>query len=210
VWTEIKANVRSHGKFQFSQGSANGLGDILIFPVMLGWTRGNWRWQTQLNVFAPTGNFKVGRLANLGKNFWTFGPAAGISYLSLANGLEATAFAGIDFNTRNHATAYQSGEQFHLDATSAYHLPILGGIGGLGAQVFYYQQITPDGGSGAGLGSFESSTVGIGPVLSYVTQFGKVQFIGEVKWLPELDSNHRLQGQSEWLKLILVFGGDLL
>ncbi len=41
-----------------------------------------------------------------------------------------------------------------------------GGFIGVGANAFYYEQITGDSGSGARLGEFEGRTVGVGPVLS--------------------------------------------
>ena len=76
----------------------------------------------------------------------------------------------MDFNTENHETDYQSGTQFHLDVTIAEHLPLLGGLFGIGANGFYYQQISGDSGSGATLGDFKGRMVGIGPVLSSVTK----------------------------------------
>ena len=39
--------------------------------------------------------------------------------------------------------------QFHVDFTVAEHLPLFGGIIGIGANGFYYQQVTGDSGSGA-------------------------------------------------------------
>jgi Putative MetA-pathway of phenol degradation len=69
------------------------------------------------------------------------------------------------------------------------------------ANLFAYQQITGDSGSGALLGSFEGRTVGIGPVLSYVRKAGNVNFAAEAKWLPELAVEHRLKGNIAWFKL---------
>jgi len=40
----------------------------------------------------------------------------------------------------------------------------------VGANFFYYQQVSGDSGSGAILGDFKGRTVGIGPVLSYITK----------------------------------------
>jgi hypothetical protein len=77
---------------------------------------------------------------------------------------------------------------FHFDATVAQRLPLgkLGAIG-LGANAFYYRQFTGDSGSGAVLGDFEGRTIGVGPVLSYITKLGKTDLAVEVKWLPEHD-----------------------
>ena len=141
----------------------------------------------------------------MGKNYWTFEPAASLSYVSSKRGLELTAFAGMDFNTENHKTDYQSGTQFHLDVTIAEHLPLLGGLFGIGANGFYYQQISGDSGSGATLGDFKGRTVGIGPVLSYVTKAWGKDLAAELKWLPEIEVKNRLEGDYIWFKLAMAF-----
>jgi hypothetical protein len=92
----------------------------------------------RFSVCAPTGELVKGKLANVGKNFWTFEPAVSLGYLSSKIGLEVTAFTGLDFNTGNDSTDYQSGDQFHLDVTIAEHLPLLGGFIGVGVNGYYY------------------------------------------------------------------------
>ena len=206
AWVETTGRLTIGNQTGQRRDTANGLGDIALLPFMLGWTRGDLKYDARLFVYTPTGDYDKNDLANLGKNYWTFEPVVSLSYLSSKIGLEVSAFAGVDFNTKNDATDYQTGDQFHLDMTVAQHLP-LGGLGvfGLGANAFYYQQITGDSGSGAVLGDFEGRIVGVGPVLSYVTKVGKTDLIAEVKWLPELDVEHRLKGDYVWFKLALVF-----
>lgn len=93
----------------------------------------------------------------------------------------------------------------NLLLTVAQHLPLFGGFIGLGANGFYYQQLSGDTGSGARLGDFEGRTAGVGPVLSYVRQFGKTQLLAEVKWLPELDTDKRMEGDYLWFKFGFLF-----
>jgi hypothetical protein len=57
---------------------------------------------------------------------WIVEPGINASWLSSKIGLELSAFVALDFSTRNDATDYQSGNVFHLDATVAQHLPLLG------------------------------------------------------------------------------------
>ena len=121
---------------------------------------------------------KQNRLANQGLGYWTFEPGLLVSYLGEKNGFEATTYIGYDVNTKNTRTDYQSGQQFHIDVTVAQHLPLGKGLIGIGANGFYLQQTTGDSGSGARLGSFEEMTAGVGPVLSYAAQFGKIRFRG--------------------------------
>jgi len=185
--------------------SADGFGDLVLIPAMLGWVEGDLKYDIRLVVYAPTGDYDKDSLANVGKNYWTFSPTIALSYLSAKTGLEAGAFAGVDFNTENDDTDYKTGAQFHLDVTAAQHLPLGKGVAGIGANAFYYQQISGDSGAGASLGDFKGRTAGVGPVLSYVTKIGGADVVTELKWLPELDSKRRLEGDYIWLKVATVF-----
>jgi hypothetical protein len=204
VWVDVEGFVQP-GRFVKAarklKDSAQGIGDITMVPLMLAWREGDLKWGANFSVYAPTGDFQAGRLANLGRNYWTYEPSANISYLSTTNGIEATAFAGFDVNTENDATDYQSGTQFHLDATIAQHLPLFGGIAGIGATGYIYQQVTGDSGSGAVLGSFKARSVAIGPTASYAYKLGAVDLVAEAKWLPEIDVDNRLEGDGIFIKL---------
>jgi hypothetical protein len=211
VWVEAKGEVQvtwPGGTItQTKRDKASGIGDVLFYPFMLGWTglKGDLKSDVRLGVYAPTGDYDEGKLANVGKNYWTFEPGISLSYISSKIGLELTGFAGMDFNTENHKTDYQTGTQFHLDLTAAEHLPLFGGLIGVGANFFYYQQISGDSGSGATLGDFEGRTVGIGPVLSYAMKAWGKDLVAELKWLPEIDLKNRLEGDYIWFKLAMVF-----
>jgi hypothetical protein len=205
IWMDVKGNVQVGPVTGNRRDTADGIGDIEILPLMLGWTNGDVKFGGTFGIYAPTGDYDQGRLANVGKNYWTFEPGVSLSWLSSKIGTEVSLFAGFDFSTKNDTTDYQSGDVFHLDATVAQHLPLFGGFAGVGANAFYYQQITGDRGSGASLGDFEGRTVGVGPVLSYACKLGKTDLVAEVKWLPELDVEKRLKGDTIWFKLALVF-----
>lgn len=208
LWMEVKGSVQAGGIAGSRSDSANGFGDIQILPLMLGWKKGDVSFGATFGVYAPTGEFELGQLANIGKNYWTFEPGLSVSWLSSKIGTEVSLFSGFDFSTRNDKTDYQSGNMFHLDATVAQHLPLFGGFAGVGANAFFYQQVTADSGNGAVLGDFEGRTVGIGPVVSYATKVGrgkKTDLAAELKWLPELDVEKRLKGDTIWFKLALAF-----
>ena len=185
--------------------SQSGLGDIQLIPVMLGWTNGDLKVGGNFSIYAPTGEYESGRLANTGRNYWTFEPALNFSWVSSKIGTEFTLFTGLDFNTKNHETDYQSGTSFHLDGTVAQHLPLFGGFLGVGANGFYYLQISGDSGSGATLGDFKGWTTGVGPVVNYVHKIGRHDFFIEAKWLPELAAEKRTRGDFVWLKAGFAF-----
>ncbi len=212
VWLDVKASLLlSSKRFTLgrqARGTDNGFGDIELLPLMFGWIKDDLKWQGTFGIYAPTGNFTKDALANVGKNYWTFEPGAAASYLSSKYGFEMTAFTGFDFNTENGTTNYQTGDQFYLDGTVAEHLPLFGGFIGAGANGFFYQQITGDGGSGARLGGFEGMTAGIGPVISYAYSFGGLDLAAEAKWLPEVGVTNRLSGNTVWFKLALSFGAN--
>lgn len=209
VWMEVEADVKIGGGAGINRrDTANGIGDILIVPFMLGWKKGDISYGTSFGVYAPSGDYEQGQLANAGKNYWTFEPGVNVSWLSSKIGTEVSAFAGYDISTKNEDSDYQCGDVFHFDTTVAQHLPLLGGFIGVGANAFYYEQVTGDSGDGAKLGDFEGKTMGVGPVLSYAAKVGRsktTDLVCEVKWLPETDVQKRLEGDIIWAKVALVF-----
>lgn len=215
VWVEVDGNAQRVGPtgrpgpvFEVDD-SANGIGDMQLIPFMLGWTNlmRDLKVDTRLSVYAPTGDYEVGAPDNIGKNYWTFEPGIMASWLSSKFGTEVSLYAGADFNLQNRDIDYTSGTALHLDLTVAQHLPLGKGFIGVGANAFYYQQVTGDSGDYARLGDFEGLTMGVGPVLSYVHPLrdGKAQLLAEVKWLPELSVDNRMKGDYIWCKLGLVF-----
>lgn len=183
-----------------------GLGDIIIQPVMLSRTvNPDFKVNSRLTVYVPTGDYTAGKLANTGKNFWTATPSIELMYFGQKNGIEASLFTGVDFNTQNKDTDYKSGTQFHMDGTLAQHFPLWGGLAGVGLNGYYYKQIAADSGSGATLGDFKAMTTGAGPVVSYSTKLGKHSITSELKWLHEFDTKNRLEGDIIFFKLLGSF-----
>lgn len=84
-------------------------------------------------------------------------------------------------------------------------LPLGAGFLSIGFNGFCYEQIQGDSGSGAKLGGFQGRTVGIGPALGYIFPVGENTLVAEVRWLPELDTKRRLEGDFLWLKLVYQF-----
>lgn len=184
----------------------SGLGDIIVMPLMF-----NQKVNPDLNlnyrlaIYAPTGDYEVGRLANTGKNFWTIEPTAALMYFGQKNGIEGSLFFGVDFNTENSDTDYTSGIQAHLDGTLAQHFPLFSGLAGVGATGFWYQQISDDSGSGATLGAFRARAHGLGPVISYTHKVGGKDVLAELKWLHEFENQNRLEGDTIFFKILAKF-----
>jgi hypothetical protein len=186
--------------------SISGIGDIVIMPVMLNQNiNDDFNINYRLGVYAPTGLYEVGRLANTGKNYWTLEPTVGFMYFGKKNGREASLFLGGDYNFENPDTDYQTGVQVHADGTLAQHFPLWGGLVGVGVNAYWYEQVEGDSGSGATFGDFKARTAGLGPVLSYVSKIGDVDVIGELKWLHEFETKNRPEGDYVWFKFLMKF-----
>ena len=80
VWMDVTANVTAGPVSVRRSSTLNGLGDIVLMPVMLNYNiNSNLNANFRAGIYAPTGDYKVGRLANTGKNFWTFEPTLGLT-----------------------------------------------------------------------------------------------------------------------------------
>jgi len=205
VWATVEAQLDTPLGTVRRRDRAAGIGDLTLIPVMLAWETGFWQVSATLPVYAPTGEYRKGRLANPGLNYWTFDPTLGVSYNNDKNGFNAALYLGLSLNTENPDTRYRSGSTLHLDGSIQQLLPVGSGFLGIGAEAFYLDQVTADSGQGARLGDFQGRTAGIGPVLSYVLPRGTKTFVAELRWLPELDVSNRLKGDYVWLKLVYQF-----
>ncbi len=203
-WMDISADSEALGGIGV-QSRVSGFGDLTIVPVMLAWKSGDWQYDFLLPVYAPTGSYELGRLGNPGLNYWTFDPIVGAAYSGAKTGLNAAIHLGYAMNTENSDTDYQSGSLLHVDASVQQIVPLGSGYFNIGAEAWYFEQVTADSGAGARLGSFEGRTAGIGPVIGYIQPLGQQKLVLELKWLPELETKNRLNGDYLWLKAVYKF-----
>ncbi|MGF1726901.1 SphA family protein [Photobacterium nomapromontoriensis] len=183
------------GQERYHMDSARGLGDIVLFPMVLQYALDrHWHGAVNLAVYAPTGDFQVGRLANPGLNYWTFEPAVSLSYLEPAQGQAFSIKSGIGINTENPDTDYHSGAQFYLESSLSQYVMFFGGFTGLGVTGYWSEQLTGDSGRGAVLGDFNTRRLAVGPVLSYKAGWADVEF--SLSWLHEINSQHQLKGDT--------------
>jgi hypothetical protein len=177
--------------------STDALGDS-AFAAFLGWDEGENHWNATLTGFVPTGYYSSTAISFTGLNRPGLDFKAGYTYLSLQTGIEASAALGITVNAINTATNYQSGADLHFEAALNEHLPfgLAAGVGG-----YYYQQVTPDGGSGDKIGPFRGRVAAYGPLLSYTFKEGTQQVILSGRWFHEFDVAHRVTGNSVFASL---------
>jgi hypothetical protein len=205
AWMTVEAEVNSARGGRFVRDKENGLGDMTFIPLMMAWKDGPWQFNSALSVYAPTGKYELGDLANPGLNYWSFDPFVGVSYNHPTLGFNAALHGGFTFNTENTDTDYQSGSLFHLEGSVQQLLPLGPGFVSVGAESFYLQQVESDSGQRPILGDFKGRTTGIGPVLGYVLPLGENTLVAELRWLTELDTKNRLNGDYIWLKVVYQF-----
>lgn len=206
VEADVAVPAISQSRSVRRSASDSGLGDALAFPVMVNYKASpSLSYNARLGVYIPTGDYELGRLANTGKNYWTFEPTVALMYLSPDNGRELSAFFGMTFNTENNDTNYKTGTQAHLDITAAQHFPLWGGLAGVGASAYWYEQLSGDSGEGAVYGDFKGQVRGLGPVLSFSRRLGGHSFTAELKWIQESGARLRPEGDSVFLKAVYSF-----
>jgi len=202
---DISANAQTPLGVIRRHNSVSGVGDLTLDPMMLAWKAGDYQNDALMPVYAPTGNYEKGRLGNTGLNYWTFDPIVGATYSNKKSGFNALLHVGYAINTENGDTHYQSGAVLHFDGAAQQIFPVGSGYMTVGAEAFYFEQVTADSGSGATLGDFKGLTAGVGPVLGYIKPLGTQSVAFELKWLTELYTKKRLEGDYTWLRMAYRF-----
>lgn len=176
-----------------------GLGDMIVNPLILGWNKDNLNIILTMDTYVPTGRYKKTDLANIGRNYWTFEPVVAVTYANPKGGPELSAKLMYDFNTKNKATGYRSGQEFHVDLAAAYNFNPLT----VGVTAYYYKQTIDDklGGARVGTDGYKGEAFAAGPVLRY--QLGRVPITAQ--WQHEFHAENRPQGDKFWVKAAFRF-----
>lgn len=177
------------------------LGDIIVDPFILAWHGANWHAVSGLDIYMPTGNYDKDRLANVGRNYWTFEPVVAATFLPGA-GFDISAKLMYDFNTKNddptnpNYSKYTSGQEFHADFAVGKKMgSFTGGLVG-----YYYQQTTDDEADGNEIGN-RGRVVGFGPALKY--DYKNMSFT--LKYMGEFEAKNRPEGDNFWFKFLYAF-----
>lgn len=177
-------------------------GDMTVSPVVLGWRSrdGAHFVQARVDVFAPTGDYNQRRFANTGFNYWTFTPTIAYTYLDGRTGLDVSASAGVDINTRNRETDYRSGAVFHLDLSVTKNVTERLGLGLIAAALV---QVEDDQGPLARrLNGFRGQSFAVGPTARYGFSLGQRRVNAVVSWVPEFGVRNRTEGHAVYLRLL--------
>jgi hypothetical protein len=169
--------------------TTSGLSDSLLEPILLSWHSGNLHMTSAFLIYVPTGDYEAGTLS-VGKNYWAFIPQFALTWFDPAAGWDISGVASFVFPTENNATQYQTGSIFHFDWAIGKHL----GEWEIGVQGNFMQQMSGDSGAGAQLGSFEISSIGIGPAVTYNGKLGPAPLVLTGKWEPDVTATNTFKG----------------
>ena len=177
-----------------------GLGDFYFIPAGL-----NWTWQ-DLTVFLfegvvpPTGRYQKGEL-NTGRNYWTFDHNLLLTW-NLPADNEISVAIGYMNNFKNHATDYQSGDEFHFDYNLGHYI---GSHFAIGVSGSYYQQTTKDRAPQDIVQPEAGKAATIGPAVLYTTKINGQDGAVSLKWLHEFDAAGRNRQEYLLCRIWMVF-----
>ena len=184
------------GRLQGSlKDESSGLFDLYFAPVIASYHVSEVEhWSFGLYVYAPTADYKKGKLANNGLNIWTFTPAVGYTHLFDKGSFEFSGLAGVDFSSKNTDTDYQNGAVFHLDLLAMKRTP---SGWGFGAALGWIQQLEDDDGPTADrLNGFSGHSLGAGPAIAFKKSFSKESSIDlSLRWIKEFRVKNRIKGE---------------
>jgi hypothetical protein len=168
----------------------------LVPQAALKWHQGVNNYMFYVTGDIPVGAYDPDRLANLGIGHGAIDSGFGYTYFNPETGHEFSVTTGITFNFENTFTNYQNGIDWHTDFGLSQFLTKQLQIGLVG---YLYQQISPDNGSGAILGPFESRVAGIGPQIGYIFPVADMQGYVNLKGYKEFAAENRPDGWNVWL-----------
>ena len=202
VDVDIDAGISAAGTRVPAHGKVTRFGDVTFIPGVLYWRKGNFHFSLAEYIVTPTGDYDKDNLVNSGLNYWTFDTDFAVTYLNEETGQDYSINLGYNYNTENHATDYQTGQEIHIDYMVNQFLSETFAIGVHG---FYLEQITGDSGRGAILGGYEAEAAGVGPAALWTTKLFGHDATLIAKWLHEYHAERRLEGDHIMLSLVAGF-----
>ena len=191
AWLEVEAST-SLGPFTVrKKDSTFGLFDLAFTPIIASHHFS----QTDHLAFdftfwAPTGDFKTGRLVNLSLNNWTFIPGVAYTKIIPEANIELSGIWDMEFYTENPDTHFQNGILSDLEVLAIKRFKCGFGIGFIESWI---QQVTDDE-SALTPNGFVGRAFGIGPIITYSTKIGKSHLDLNARWIHDFDVRNRVEG----------------
>ncbi|MDE1179003.1 transporter [Paraburkholderia sp.] len=178
--------------------------DIFFSPVVAGYHFSKTdHVALSVQIYAPTGAYSSGRLANAGQNTWTFTPTIAFTHLIPSQGIELTLNYGLEFYTANDKTQYHNAPVSVLDLLALKRFTNGWGVGVVGG---YIQQISEDSGGIADVtGGAKGHSVGIGPMVTWSGKISKTPVSAALRWVNEFEASRRPKGNAVQLSISATF-----
>ena len=199
-WLEVNANCDGFHVHK------KGLGNIIVDPFILTWHTKYVHVVTGLDIYLPTGEYDKYRPVNIGKNFYTFEPVLGVTFMLPFKATLSFKFM-YDFNTTNNdyinpmtgkETSLKPGQEFHFDwAMAANPLPGLR----IGLTGYFYQQTTDDEIDNKEVEHQRGRALAIGPGIRW--DYKRLSLILKTQY--EFGVKNRPQGRNVWFKIAYKF-----
>jgi hypothetical protein len=166
------------------------------FSALVGWHGENHHYVFAASVNVPVGSYDAGRLSNVALNRWAGDISVAGTWMFTEKSVELSGATGFTFNGENDDTNYETGTEFHLEASVFYHFSpaFSAGLNG-----YHYEQISGDSGTGATLGDFKGRVTALGPGLSGTFQVGPAPVAVSLRYFHEFGVKNRLEGHTGWL-----------
>lgn len=195
--------------------SSQGLADIILQPLIVGWQKDYFHVVMVQGVIAPTGAYDRNSDVNVGRNTWQYQPQLSLGYID-PQGFEATATVSYISSTANKdpmvffanptGSNYRTGNEVAVDFALGYNFTKEFELGLTG---YYYKQVSRDTLSDAAANAdlqqnfngFKGSVAALGIGARYLTQYG--EFYAQVN--REFEAKNRTQGTSAWLRWSVAF-----
>lgn len=182
------------------KGSKSGLGDLDLGNG-LHWTFPNYEMVNAFDLSIPTGAYEASDLVNPGLNHWAF-RLNNMGTWRPAPDWEFSYRLHTDFNFKNPATDYVSGETVYLNWAAGWKPipPLTAGLAG-----YFLNQISDDrqGGHVVGPDGNRVRVDGIGPCFKYMLPS---HVILTAKYFHEFDARNHPLGNQIWFYVIVPLG----
>ncbi|NVK43285.1 MAG: transporter [Oceanospirillaceae bacterium] len=174
-----------------------GIGDLDLTAALAYHHNANLHSAVGFDIFAPTGEYSAGDLANIGRNYWAVQAVYAASHVNPA-GINWDFKLMYDYNFENDDTDYKSGQELHVDYSLGYGIAPnwVVGVGG-----YAYKQVTGDEVNGVDIGN-EGQAFAIGPSIKFDNGRG---FFVSFKYQKEMAVENRPEGDAFWIKTIVPF-----
>lgn len=179
-----------------------GLGDVFVQPLKLGWKRADFDIVASYAAYIPTGKFEPRSAGGIGRGHWTHEfSAGGAVYFTRDRLTRLSALVSFDLNTKKRDIDIRRGNTIHVQGGAGIGLPANVTIGAAG---FALWQVSDDRGSDLppALRGLRTRAFGAGPEINVV--FPKLGARAELRYETEFGVRSRIDGG------ILVAGISLL